>query len=131
MDTFKDRPYIFIEIGAGQLIQMAKSCLGPQTHRWITSLNKKDQDDWQPITTGLAMLHEAGHKIDWEGFDQPYQRKKWACRPMSFLTSLIGTLLFIPALNLETKGRSPVSGSPSWKNTSTPSTIKAGHSTVI
>ncbi|GGK32567.1 hypothetical protein GCM10010965_26860 [Caldalkalibacillus thermarum] len=76
MDMFKDRKYIFIEMGAGQLIQMAKSCLGPQTHGWITSLNKKDQDDWKSITTGLAMLYEAGYKIDWEGFDQSYQRTK-------------------------------------------------------
>jgi pimaricinolide synthase PimS1 len=73
---FKQEYKVFIEIGPKPvLLGMGRSCLNeteedPGMH-WLPSL-QPGQENWQIILESLTTLYNAGLKVDWHGFDRPY-----------------------------------------------------------
>ena len=67
---------IFLEIGPQPiLLGMGRQCLSENTHIWLPSL-RKDQDDWLQLLDGLGQLYVKGVDIDWAKFDSDYVRQK-------------------------------------------------------
>jgi acyl transferase domain-containing protein/acyl carrier protein len=67
-----------LEIGPRPvLLAQAQVCLPKTEAAWLPSL-KKDRDDWQTILESLGELYVKGAKIDWQGFDAPYSRRRVA-----------------------------------------------------
>ena len=68
----------FIEIGPmPTLINLGRRCLSNASMLWLPSL-KQDQDEWLTMTDSLSKLYVNGVKVDWEGFDRPYSRRRVA-----------------------------------------------------
>jgi myxalamid-type polyketide synthase MxaB len=69
----------FLEIGPQPVLsRLGQQCL-PQTTdcRWFPSLARQ-RPDWSVLGQSLMDLCLEGVVIDWQGFDQPYQRQKLA-----------------------------------------------------
>ncbi|MFM6306704.1 MAG: acyltransferase domain-containing protein, partial [Dolichospermum sp.] len=68
---------IFIEIGPKPtLLGMGRQCLpSDYSGLWLPSLRPK-KEDWQALLTSLAELYLHGVKIDWQGFDRDFERKR-------------------------------------------------------
>lgn len=65
---------VFVELGPkADLASNARRCLASSQARVVTSLSDK-QSDWQQSLTALATLSAAGVSIDWERFDDEYDR---------------------------------------------------------
>jgi acyl transferase domain-containing protein len=66
---------VFIEIGpSSTLCALGAAALQGSAAQWVPSL-RRGRGDWDQIAESLARLHEAGVRIDWEGFDAPYDRR--------------------------------------------------------
>jgi len=68
---------IFIEIGPKPiLLGMGRQCLPTDdSGLWLPSL-RPEKEDWQALLTSLAELYLHGVKIDWQGFDRDFVRKR-------------------------------------------------------
>ncbi|MEM7116485.1 MAG: amino acid adenylation domain-containing protein [Chloroflexota bacterium] len=67
---------VYLEIGPqATLIGMGRRCLPKGAKAtWLPSLSRK-QGNWQTILTSLGTLYELGADVDWDGFEQDYQRQ--------------------------------------------------------
>ena len=67
---------IFLEIGAKPiLLAMGRKCLPEKTKTWLPSLNPR-QGDWQQMLTSLGQLYTQGVAVNWLQFDKDYRRQK-------------------------------------------------------
>lgn len=67
---------IFIEIGPQPvLLAMGQRCLPDGEGSWLPSL-RAGRPEWEVILDSLSRLYEEGARIDWEGFDSEYVRRK-------------------------------------------------------
>jgi myxalamid-type polyketide synthase MxaB len=67
---------IFLEAGPKPtLLGMGSQCLPEGTGVLLPSL-RQGQSDWQQILQSLAELYVRGVSVNWEGFDQDYQRSR-------------------------------------------------------
>jgi acyl transferase domain-containing protein/SAM-dependent methyltransferase len=67
---------VFVEIGpTPALLGMAQRCVPEGKGVWLPSL-RKDRDDWREILTSLGTLYTMGARVDWDGFDRDYERRK-------------------------------------------------------
>ncbi|MEM7133969.1 MAG: SDR family NAD(P)-dependent oxidoreductase [Chloroflexota bacterium] len=71
---------IFLEIGPKPTLLGMAGEIPTTDHRLPTTSRvpslRENQNDWQQMLTTLGELYVRGVKIDWHGFDQPYQRRK-------------------------------------------------------
>jgi acyl transferase domain-containing protein/acyl carrier protein len=66
----------FLEIGPEPVLTgIAAECLQDASILQLPSL-KKGQDDWQQMLSSLSALFRAGVRVDWEGFDRDYDRRR-------------------------------------------------------
>jgi acyl transferase domain-containing protein len=75
--TLYDGGYrVFVEIGPSPLLLgMARRCLREDRGVWLPSL-RRGRDDWQQMLQTLAELYVHNVKIDWQGFDRDYGRRR-------------------------------------------------------
>ena len=67
---------VFIEIGPQPvLLAMGQRCLPDGEGSWLPSL-RAGRPEWEVILDSLSRLYEGGARIDWEGFDHEYVRRK-------------------------------------------------------
>ncbi|MBU0485488.1 MAG: SDR family NAD(P)-dependent oxidoreductase [Proteobacteria bacterium] len=67
---------LFIEIGPHPvLLGMGRKCLPAEDCIWLPSLFRGG-GDWQQMLRSLGELYVRGAKIDWQGFDRDYRRRK-------------------------------------------------------
>ncbi len=67
---------IFLEAGPKPtLLGMGSQCLPEGSGVWLPSL-RQGQSDWQQLLASLAELYVRGMSVDWQGFDQDYQRHR-------------------------------------------------------
>jgi acyl transferase domain-containing protein/SAM-dependent methyltransferase/acyl carrier protein len=67
---------LFLEIGPNPtLLALGRRCLPEQAGVWLPSL-RPGWDDWQVMLESLAELYIHGVKVDWEGFDRDYSRRR-------------------------------------------------------
>lgn len=67
---------VFIEIGPQPVLSaMGQRCLPDGEGSWLPSL-RAGRPEWEVILDSLSRLYEGGARIDWEGFDQGYVRRK-------------------------------------------------------
>jgi acyl transferase domain-containing protein/thioesterase domain-containing protein/acyl carrier protein len=72
----ESRPAIIIEMGpTASLLGMGRRCEPELTAAWLPSL-REGQDDWQVIAGSLSEYYVRGGRVDWRGWDQPWQRKR-------------------------------------------------------
>ena len=65
-----------VEIGPHPvLLSMAAECVPEDQMAWLPSL-RRDRPEWADLTESLRRLYAAGAKVDWNGFDQGYQRRR-------------------------------------------------------
>ncbi|HLA07467.1 MAG TPA: amino acid adenylation domain-containing protein [Anaerolineales bacterium] len=65
----------FIEIGpAPVLLGMGRRCLADSKSAWLPSL-RQGQDEWQIILDSLGKLYTLGADVNWNGFDDGYERR--------------------------------------------------------
>ncbi len=70
------KPAIIIEIGpSASLLGMGRRCEPKLEAAWLPSLREK-QDDWQVIAASLSDYYLRGGKVDWRGWDKPWQRRR-------------------------------------------------------
>ena len=67
----------FIEIGPGStLLALGQRCLGAANGQaWLGSLGKRGED-WRVLLSSVGRLYRRGYEIDWDGFNQPYKRRR-------------------------------------------------------
>lgn len=77
MEALYRRGYrMFIEIGPQPvLLGMGKRCLPQGDCVWLPSL-RRGVSDWEQMLLSLGELYVQGGKVDWQGFDRDYQRRK-------------------------------------------------------
>ena len=67
---------LFLEIGPHPtLLGMAARCLPEGAGEWLPSL-RRGRSDWQQMLESLGALYVKGARIDWQGFDRDYTRRK-------------------------------------------------------
>ena len=67
---------VFLEVGPSPvLLGMATRCLPGEDVKWLPSL-RRGQADWPVMLQTLAELYLAGVRIDWDGFDRDYGRRR-------------------------------------------------------
>ncbi len=67
---------VFIEIGpSATLSSLGAAAIQDSAAHWVPTL-RRGRRDWDQIAESVARLYEAGVRIDWEGFDKPYARRK-------------------------------------------------------
>jgi acyl transferase domain-containing protein/acyl carrier protein len=67
---------VFLEIGPHPtLLGMAARCLPEGAGEWLPSL-RRGRGDWPQMLESLTALYGRGQRIDWQGFDKPYVRRK-------------------------------------------------------
>ena len=57
------------------LLGMAARCLPEGAGEWLPSL-RRGRSDWQQMLESLGALYVKGVRIDWQGFDRDYARRK-------------------------------------------------------
>src|SRR5262249_49331668 len=63
-----------VEIGPHPvLLGMAADCVPGDRIAWLPSL-RRDRQEWLDLTESLRRLYVDGADVDWDGFDQGYQR---------------------------------------------------------
>ena len=66
----------FLEIGPKPtLLAMGQACLGDDGTIWLPSL-RPGRSDWSVMLESLRRLYLSGSRVDWQGFDRGYVRKK-------------------------------------------------------
>lgn len=66
----------FVEIGpSNALMGLARQCLTPEHHRWLASLDRRDEHG-DVIRESVAALYRAGATISWTGFHAGRERGK-------------------------------------------------------
>jgi acyl transferase domain-containing protein/thioesterase domain-containing protein/acyl carrier protein len=69
-------PAVIIEIGpTASLLGMGRRCEPDLAAAWLPSL-RQGQDDWQTIAGSVAEYYVRGGRIDWRGWDHPWQRRR-------------------------------------------------------
>ena len=72
----ESRPAIIIEIGpTASLLGMGRRCEPDLAAAWLPSL-REGQDDWQVIAGSVGEYYVRGGRVDWRGWDQPWQRRR-------------------------------------------------------
>ncbi len=72
----ESRPAIIIEIGPStSLLGMGRRCEPDLAAAWLPSL-REGQDDWQVITGSVGEYYVRGGRVDWRGWDQPWERRR-------------------------------------------------------
>ncbi|HZR97747.1 MAG TPA: beta-ketoacyl synthase N-terminal-like domain-containing protein [Chloroflexota bacterium] len=67
---------VFVEIGPHPtLLGMGRRCLGEEVGTWLPSL-RQGQDDWEQMLDSLGALYALGARVDWDGFDRDYGRRR-------------------------------------------------------
>jgi microcystin synthetase protein McyG len=79
METLYRQGYrVFVEIGPHPvLVGMGRKFLPEGECTWLPSLYR-GQPDWEQLLPSVAELYVQGAKIDWQGFDRDYGRRKVA-----------------------------------------------------
>ena len=77
IQTLYDEGYrIYVEIGPNpSLLSNARRTVPEENSLWLPTL-RKGWEDWTQILDSLSGLYVAGVQVDWDKFDQPYQRRK-------------------------------------------------------
>ncbi|WP_307962371.1 acyltransferase domain-containing protein, partial [Salinispora arenicola] len=79
----------FVEIGpSNALMGLARQCLTPEHHRWLASLDRRDEHG-DVIRESVAALYRAGATISWTGFHAGRERGK--INPASTRSTASGT----------------------------------------
>ena len=72
----ESRPAIIIEIGpTASLLGMGRRCEPELAASWLPSL-REGQDDWQVIAGSVGEYYVRGGRVNWRGWDQPWQRRR-------------------------------------------------------
>jgi acyl transferase domain-containing protein/thioesterase domain-containing protein len=72
----ESQPAIIIEIGpSASLLGMGRRCEPKLEAAWLPSL-REGQDDWPAIAASVGEYYVRGGRIDWRGWDQPWQRQR-------------------------------------------------------
>lgn len=81
MKTLLQEYEVFLEIGSKPtLLGMARQCVLEEGQQvWLPSL-RPGQEDWQQLLHSLGELYVRGVTVNWQGFDQDYQRRR-VCLP--------------------------------------------------
>jgi len=70
------RPAIIIEMGpTASLLGMGRRCEPDLQAAWLPSL-RQGQDDSQVIADSVCEYYVRGGRVDWRGWDQPWQRRR-------------------------------------------------------
>jgi acyl transferase domain-containing protein/SAM-dependent methyltransferase len=65
-----------VEIGPHPVLSaMAAECVPGDRMHWLPSL-RRDRLEWSDLTESLRHLYVDGADVDWQGFDQGYQRRR-------------------------------------------------------
>ena len=65
-----------VEIGPQPvLIGMGKQCVAPDAVNWVSTL-RRGREDWGELMGAVSRLYLQGIRIDWEGFDRDYPRRR-------------------------------------------------------
>ncbi|NLY00840.1 MAG: SDR family NAD(P)-dependent oxidoreductase [Rhodopirellula sp.] len=68
--------HAMVEVGpTPSLLGMGRRVMPELNTLWLPSL-RKGQDDWQVLSGSLSKLYLLGAKIDWQGFDRPWPRRR-------------------------------------------------------
>jgi natural product biosynthesis luciferase-like monooxygenase protein/amino acid adenylation domain-containing protein len=66
----------FVEIGPDTpLLNMGRRCLSAAGNLWLPSL-RRGRNDWATLLDSLSQLYVRGARVDWEGFDCDYSRRR-------------------------------------------------------
>ncbi|MGH9591579.1 MAG: type I polyketide synthase, partial [Bryobacteraceae bacterium] len=111
METLREQGYdAFLEIGPGAtLLALGRQCIaneGPAGARlWAASL-RQGRGEWAQILESLGRLYVRGAGVNWNGFDQPYDRRRVALPTYPFQRQRhwIETKKAEPLLSLEQRG---------------------------
>ena len=57
------------------LIGMGKQCVAPDAVNWVSTL-RRGREDWEELMGAVSRLYLQGIRIDWEGFDRDYPRRR-------------------------------------------------------
>ena len=69
---------VFLEIGPGTtLVSLGRRSIEAEGQLWTASL-RKNRADWEQMLDALSKLYVRGAEIDWDGFDQPFERRSVA-----------------------------------------------------
>ena len=69
---------VFLEIGPSPTLSgLGPQCLADPGCQWLPSL-RRGRDDWETLLGSLGALYVTGARIDWQGFDRDYSRRKVA-----------------------------------------------------
>jgi acyl transferase domain-containing protein/SAM-dependent methyltransferase len=73
----------FVEIGPHPVLSAAGlECLG-EGPTWIASM-RRDGEPWKDLLEGLGRLYVDGARVDWQGFDRGYARRRLAAPTYPF-----------------------------------------------
>jgi len=78
MQTLKKSGYqIFLEVGPKPiLLGLARQgWQGEESGIWLASL-RANESNWTSLLTSLGLLYQQGVEVNWQGFDQDYQRHR-------------------------------------------------------
>ena len=67
---------VFVEIGPHPvLLEMGRQCLDDGAAVWLPSL-RQGQTEWSQLLQSLGELYVLGARVDWQGFDRDYPRRR-------------------------------------------------------
>ena len=67
---------LFLEIGPQPVLTaFGRNTVKDRDRIWLSSLRQR-QDNWKTLLQSLGIMFEAGVRVDWNGFDQGYSRRR-------------------------------------------------------
>ena len=57
------------------LLEMGRQCLDDGAAVWLPSL-RRGQTEWSQLLQSLGELYVLGARVDWQGFDRDYPRRR-------------------------------------------------------
>ncbi|MFQ6017597.1 MAG: type I polyketide synthase, partial [Kiloniellaceae bacterium] len=67
---------LFLELGPRPALSgIGRQCRGDASATWLASL-RPGMEDWRSLLDSLAALYVRGARVDWDGFDQDYARRR-------------------------------------------------------
>ena len=72
----ESEPTVIIEIGpSASLLGMGRRCVPKLDTAWLPSL-REGQDEWSVVSGSVSEYYVRGGRIDWRGWDRPWQRRR-------------------------------------------------------
>src|SRR5262249_48905230 len=67
---------VFVDVGPQPtLLGLGRQCVRGEGNLWLPSL-RQGHADWQQLLQSLGELYVHGVKVDWQGFDHNYPRRR-------------------------------------------------------